>query len=97
MRDFKEIYYKGQVKPRAKLLTKRLPNLNDCRKKLRSCGLQATFLRCVSEEIDSRGWQAETNKGFREIRWHVLEGWRITGKNIVPKLFVTRRLKKTHD
>ena len=83
MRDFKETYCKGKVKPRSKLLTRRPPNLNDCRKKVESCGLLVADLRRVSEEIDERRWQVETNKGSREVRWHVLEGWKITkiGRN----------------
>ena len=78
MRDFKEVYCEGQIKPRTKLLTKRPPNLNDCRKKLESCGLLVTNLQRVSEGIDERHWRAETNAGPRNIRWHVLEGWKIT-------------------
>jgi hypothetical protein len=78
MRDTKTVCLHGKLRPKIKVLALRIPSSNDCRSKLRNCGLLPIDLNLTVEEIDERGWHAETNSGPREIRWHATEGWRIT-------------------
>ena len=78
MSDTKTLCLQGKMTSKVKVLALRFPSLNDCRRKLESCGLRVVDLIRTGETIDERRWHAETNKGPREIGWHATEGWLIT-------------------
>ena len=53
------------------------PTGRDCRTRLQSCGMVVGDVILSHESLETRIWQAETDRGLRKVTWSSEDGWSI--------------------
>jgi hypothetical protein len=77
MRTFRTKYLHGRQVTVPSGLAPTAPSTGACRARLRSCGLVVGDVVPLGESLESRAWEATTDRGRRRVTWGSASGWTI--------------------